>query len=102
MTVAVLTIVSGRHRHLEAQLRALAAASDRPDVHVVVAMDDPDIAERVDLGEAVVEHVACVGGRLPLALARNTAAAIAVDRGADLLVFLDVDCMPAPDPRVPI
>ncbi|MGY3555326.1 glycosyltransferase family 2 protein [Williamsia sp. R60] len=97
MTVAVLTIVSGRHRHLQAQLGALAATSDRPDLHVVVAMDDPDIAEQVELGEAVVAHVARVEDRLPLALARNTAAAIARDRGADLLIFLDVDCIPAPD-----
>ena len=97
MTVAVLTIVSGRHLHLEAQLRALADTSERPDLHVVVAMGDPDIAEQVELGEAVVAHVARVENRLPLALARNTAAAIARDRGADLLVFLDVDCIPAPD-----
>jgi GT2 family glycosyltransferase len=97
MTVAVLTIVSGRHLHLEAQLRALAATSERPDLHVVVAMDDPDIAEQVDLGEAVVAHVARVEDRLPLARARNTAAAIARARGADLLVFLDVDCIPAQD-----
>jgi GT2 family glycosyltransferase len=97
MTVAVLTIVNGRHLHLEAQLRALADTSERPDLHVVVAMGDPDIAEQVELGEAVVAHVARVENRLPLALARNTAAAIARDRGADLLVFLDVDCIPAPD-----
>ena len=97
MTVAVLTIVRGRHRHLRGQLRALAASSERPDLHVVVAMDDPDFAEQVDLGDAVVAHVARIGSRLPLALARNTAAAIARDRGADLLIFLDVDCIPAPD-----
>ena len=36
-------------------------------------------------------------GRLPLAAARNVGATSAVDAGADLLVFLDVDCLAAPD-----
>ena len=35
-------------------------------------------------------------GELPLARARNAAAAAALERGADLLVFLDVDCVPSP------
>ena len=34
--------------------------------------------------------------RLPLARARNAGAATAIESGADLLVFLDVDCIPAP------
>jgi hypothetical protein len=34
-------------------------------------------------------------GELPLARARNAAAAAALDLGADLLVFLDVDCVPS-------
>src|SRR5690606_12090639 len=36
-------------------------------------------------------------GALPLARARNTGAAAALEAGADLLVFLDVDCIPGPD-----
>ena len=34
---------------------------------------------------------------LPLAAARNLGAAVALDLGADLLIFLDVDCLPDPD-----
>jgi GT2 family glycosyltransferase len=34
-------------------------------------------------------------GRLPLACARNAGAAAAIGSGAELLVFLDVDCIPA-------
>lgn len=49
-------------------------------------MDGVDIAGQVDPDQAVVAHVAHVDGRLPLALARNTAAAIARERGADMLV----------------
>jgi GT2 family glycosyltransferase len=97
MSVAVCTIVSGRHRHLKAQLRAVATSSERPDVHVVVAMDDVQIADEVDLGDAIVGHLDRVDGRLPLARARNKAAALAREHGADLLIFLDVDCIPAPD-----
>jgi GT2 family glycosyltransferase len=96
-TVAVITIVSGRHQHLRSQIRALALGSVRPDVHVVVAMDDPGIAEQVDLGDAIVMHLARENGRLPLARARNTGAEVGRDHGAELLVFLDVDCIPAPD-----
>jgi GT2 family glycosyltransferase len=97
VTVAVITIVSGRHQHLRSQTRALAQGSVRPDVHVVVAMDDPGIAEEVDLGDATVVHLARESGGLPLARARNTGAATARALGAELLVFLDVDCIPAPD-----
>lgn len=35
-------------------------------------------------------------GALPLAAARNAGARAALDAGADVLIFLDVDCVPAP------
>jgi GT2 family glycosyltransferase len=41
-------------------------------------------------------HVEVPGSRLPLARARNAGAEQAIESGADLLVFLDVDCIPAP------
>jgi len=34
--------------------------------------------------------------RIPMAAARNLGAQVAIDDGAELLVFLDVDCIPAP------
>ncbi|PWD42782.1 glycosyl transferase [Gordonia paraffinivorans] len=97
--VAVITIVSGRHAHLRRQLEAFAHSTLTPLVHVVVAMDDPHIGGLVDdcapHGHPVsLVHVRGGGDTLPLAEARNTGAAEAISRGAGLLVFLDVDCIP--------
>ena len=98
--VGVVTIAAGRHGHLRGQLEALRRSRLRADVHVVGAMGDDRIAEVVaenrpgwPVEVVPVETV----DELPLARARNRAAARAIERGADLLVFLDVDCIPAPD-----
>ena len=42
--VAVVTTAHGRHDHLRRQRLSLAAGTLVPDVHVVVAMDDPAVA----------------------------------------------------------
>jgi hypothetical protein len=107
MRTAVVTIVAGRHRHLRAQQLSLAVAAAVPDVVVVVAMNDPSIPEVVtsgpfgsrshELTATFVEQVGLsVDGRYPLARARNVGAARALAEGADLLVFLDVDCLAGP------
>lgn len=90
MRTAVITIASGRHEHLRRQRAGLAAGDRRPDRHVVVAMGDPFLAGVV--GEPVIEVP--VSGALPLAGARNVGASHALASGAELLVFLDVDCIP--------
>jgi len=102
---AVITIVAGRHRHLSAQQLALAAGQLRPDLIVVVAMGDPGVRSVVDVGPFVerasanrvmIEALAVPDqGQLPLARARNVGAARAMREGAELLVFLDVDCLPS-------
>lgn len=100
MKIAVITIAAGRHTHLRMQRAALVRSSRLPDLHVVVAMDDPDISEVTQSiampanGSTLVVDVPRVNGRLPLAHARNVGAQTALDWGADLLVFLDVDCLP--------
>lgn len=100
--VAVVTLVHGRHDHLRAQARSLADGTKRPDLWVVMAMDDEEILavlrpEHVRTPVAASIHVGHVerseGGQLPLAAARNAAAVLAVNRGADVLIFLDVDCL---------
>ena len=68
----MITIAAGRDEHLERQRAGLRAGP--PHDHVVVAME--------------------TGGPLPLARARNEGAARAEE--AELLVFLDVDCIPGP------
>ena len=94
MKVVVVTIAAGRHDHLAAQAAALARSALAPVAHVVVAMGDPAL-DAVVPGADVV-HVRRVAGRLPLAAARNAGVARARALDAELLVLLDVDCLPDP------
>ena len=99
MKVSVITLVHGRHAHLAAQQQALLRSSRLPDDYVIVAMDDPGVAASFPdprLPGTVVE-LPRTGTALPLAKARNAGARAALQRGADLLLFLDVDCLPGPD-----
>lgn len=103
--VAVLTLAHGRHDHLRGQIAGLAAGERRPDLHVVVAMGDPDVRAVAEAAwaaadgprpELSVVEVPVDADGLPLARARNLAARTARDRGAGALIFLDVDCIPGP------
>ncbi|WP_411104702.1 glycosyltransferase family 2 protein [Streptomyces sp. cmx-4-9] len=98
MRTAVITLAAGRHAHLLLQQDGLAAGTRAPDSYVVVSMADDRIgaltAGRKPAAEVVT--VPLDDGRLPLAAARNAGAARALASGADLLVFLDVDCVPGP------
>ncbi len=59
-------------------------------------MDDPAIRNVLDEDGSVPDllDLQCSRRRLPLARARNLGAARALTSDADLLVFLDVDCIP--------
>ena len=97
--VAVITVVHGRHAHLDLQRQAVARSERRPDDYVVVAVDDPveldggGVPDRAPV--RVLRHPAHPLG-LPIAAARNAGADAALAAGADVLVFLDVDCVPSP------
>jgi GT2 family glycosyltransferase len=93
---ALVTTVHGRHRHLLAQQRALTRLDPGPDQRVVVAMDDPEVTRVVAGSRAKLVTVPPGQTGLPLAAARNAGAAAALAGGAELLVFLDVDCLPSP------
>ena len=90
--VAVVTVVHGRHDHLALQQASIDRSTRGPDEHVVIAMDDVELMRsgiaRADTG--TTPH------GLPLARARNLGARHALDLRADVLVFLDVDCLVAP------
>lgn len=94
--VAVVTTVAGRHDHLRAQRRGLARSTE-PLTHVVVSMGDPSVWQ-VCLEPPCVPteyHRLPATHALPLAAARNAGVAVARRAGAEVVVFLDVDCIPA-------
>lgn len=95
MKTAVITTVRGRAAHLRRQLQGLALSTQPPDVHVVVALGDPRVAGIVAAAGSpalVVETAA--DGPIPVAQGRNLGAAAALRESAELLIFLDVDCIP--------
>lgn len=92
-SVVVVTIVRGRALHLERQARAVARMDPAPSAHLVLSLDDTP--PRVE-GAEVLHRPLAPGARLPLAAARNTVITAAADRGADLVVVLDADCLPEP------
>jgi GT2 family glycosyltransferase len=96
--IAVVTALRGRTSHLRNQLKGLSRSVIRADRHVLVAIDDDDVERVVSSGDATTRVLPfhTTGGRLPIAAARNFGARAAIDDGAELLVFLDVDCIPAP------
>jgi GT2 family glycosyltransferase len=101
MNTAVITTVHGRTDHLRNQLAGLAAGTRAADQHVIVAIEDPGVRSAIDTVPATgtsrtVVDLPAERGPLPVAAARNLGAATAIDDGAELLVFLDVDCIPGP------
>lgn len=105
----VVTVVHGRHTHLRRMRAGLAANIAQPLRHEVVAMADAEISTQVssdaqpsDGGRLPTEvsELPRIQGRLPLAQARNHGAHRALaslPHPDDLLIFLDVDCIPAPE-----
>ena len=90
MTISVCTLAHGRDEHLANLVRGLNHSSRPPCELVVAVMQDA----RYDLPSTSfpVRQILLGAEGICLAEARNTAAANA--RG-QLLVFLDVDCIPA-------
>jgi GT2 family glycosyltransferase len=97
MSVGVIIVVAGRHDHLARTLASLGHQSRPPDDVVVVDMaGDASTARLVD-ADARARRVtmdAPSTGSWPLAAARNAGARAVTD---EHLVFLDVDCIAAPD-----
>lgn len=92
MSVSVCTLVKGRAGHLHRQTEGLTRSLVRPTELVVVDMTDPPIA-LPETPFPVVSVVFPTDG-LPLSAARNLAAQHA---SGEMLLFLDVDCIPSAD-----
>ena len=90
MSLAVLTIVRNRTTHLVNLLEGVRRSAVQPDELIVVDMSDAPVGLSGLEPYVRIERME-TGGGLPLAKARNRAAACAT---GDQLIFLDVDCIP--------
>ncbi|TFZ55042.1 glycosyltransferase [Methylorubrum sp. Q1] len=88
----MLTLVRGRADRLRNLMRGLARQTVRPR-ELVIAWMQPEPAPDLPDPGCPVRHLHVPGEPMPLAAARNRAAAAV---SGDLLVFLDVDCIPGP------
>ena len=91
-TVSVVTLAKGRPDHLYNLVLGLTRQTVMPAELVVAVMQDTPYA--VPDAPFPVRQMMVAGDALPLATARNAAARAA---SGELLVFLDMDCIPAPD-----
>ena len=93
MRTAVITVASAaRREHLERQRRILAEVGGEI-VHVEAWLDETPPEDAPD-AETLTLHVPPGPNGLRVGQGRNRAAAAALEAGAELLVFLDVDCLP--------
>lgn len=89
VSLSVLTLARGRRPHLRRLIEGLHRSITVPGELIIVDMGGPPIELAASLFP--VKVLALNNDRLPLARARNLAAAEARHR---FLVFLDVDCIP--------
>ena len=91
-TVSVVTLAKGRPDHLYNLVLGLTRQTVMPGELVVAVMQDAPY----DVPDAPfpVRQMMVAGDALPLATARNAAAK---EASGELLVFLDMDCIPAPE-----
>lgn len=90
--ISVCTLAHGRDEHLRNLVRGLNESRLPPDELIIAVLQD----QPYDLPDAVfpVRQIMLQSEGLCLSAARNRAAA---EAGGELLVFLDVDCIPHPD-----
>ncbi|WP_395942874.1 glycosyltransferase family 2 protein [Brevundimonas sp.] len=91
-SLSVLTLVRNRQAHLDQLIEGLRRSRSAPAELVIVDMGDAPV--QASAVPCPVRIARIDGASLPLAAARNRAAALA---SGDHLLFLDVDCIPSAD-----
>jgi GT2 family glycosyltransferase len=91
MSISVCTLAHGRDAHLANLVRGLTLSERMPEELVIAVMQPEPYA--ISEAPFPVRQIVLGGDDIPLAAARNAAAAAA---NGSLLVFLDVDCIPEP------
>ena len=91
--ISALTIAAGRAEHLRNVVAGFQAQTVRPDELVIGGMQDVAY-DGLPETDFPVRQIFVTGPELPLAAARNAVAGTAT---GDLLVFVDVDCIPHPN-----
>lgn len=91
--VTALTIASGRAAHLRNVIAGFQAQDHKPCEMIIGVMQAEDYTDlpRTDFP---IRQIRVTAPELPLAAARNAVADAAT---GDALMFVDVDCVPAPD-----
>ncbi len=91
MKVSVCTLAHGRNQHLANMVKGLCQSKRPPCELVIAVLQD----EKYDLPATSfpIRQIVLGSHGIPLALGRNTAARNA---RSELLVFLDLDCIPHP------
>jgi len=92
-TLSVLTLAKGRSSHLANMMLGLARQSVLPHEFIIAVMQD-SLYENLPDMPFPVRQIQIDSSALRLSTARNHAARLAT---GDALVFLDIDCIPAPE-----
>ncbi|MCX2480603.1 galactosyltransferase-related protein [Pedobacter sp. MC2016-15] len=93
MGISILTLVKGREKAMENMINGLVRSSKLPDELIIILINE-QLRRLPETPFPVRQIIMSTKMDLPLAAARNLAARHAA---GSLLIFLDVDCIPATD-----
>ncbi|CAM3180182.1 glycosyltransferase family 2 protein [Paracoccus nototheniae] len=91
-TVSALTIACGREAHLKNIIRGFQAQTHPPIELIIGVMQDSDYTD-LPATDFPIRQIRVTEDELPLSAARN---AVADAAQGEVLVFVDVDCLPDP------
>lgn len=100
-STALITTVRRQHDELLDQVSGFSLGADVPDFHVVVALADRTVSQgqlpiTSDRWTTLISGLPTVRQQLPTARGLQLGIEQAVEAGAELLVLVDVTCIPGP------